>query len=116
MATGPAITEAEESQPGGVDTSDPKAVNRARKKAAREHRERLSVVGAVMEQGPGRLWLYELLAWCHIWQPSYVVGDSHATAFSEGQRNVGLRLLGDIMAAAPDLYVTMCKDGKAAYG
>lgn len=112
MVDHPAVAEAEAAAEVPFDTSDPVQVNTARKKAARKTRGKLDVVGAVMEQKEGRSWIYGMLADAHMWTPSYVRGDSHATAFQEGERNAGLRLLTDVMAAAPQLYVTMVAENK----
>ena len=99
---------------GGVsyDTSDPAVVNNARKKAGRQKREELSVVGALMETRQGRGWLYGMLERTHIFQPSFVPGDTHQTAFREGERNVGLMILADIQASAPQLYTVMVDEGR----
>lgn len=110
---GPAITEAEELAEQPYDTSDPVQVNAERKKSARLRRARLEMVKALMDIPAGRLWFYDHLEFCHMWSPSFVMGDPHATSFKEGERNIGNRLLADIMDAAPEKYVVMVQEGKA---
>lgn len=112
MADQPAITEAYAEAAVAYDTSDPKAVNKARKKAARSDRERHNVVASLMEIKEGRAWMNSMLECCHVFATSFVQGDPHASSFQEGERNIGLRLLADVMASAPDQYVTMCKEAK----
>jgi hypothetical protein len=41
----------------------------------------------------GRRVLYQILAWAHQWRPTFVAGKPDVSAFQEGERNVGLRLL-----------------------
>jgi hypothetical protein len=112
MADEAAITEAEDAAAVPYDTADPQVVNTARKKAARLRRGRLDVVAGLMGLAEGRAWVYDFLESCHCFSTSFVQGDPHATSFKEGERNPGLRLLADVMAAAPDQYVTMCKESK----
>lgn len=51
----------------------------------------------------------EVLEACHIFASSHT-GNALNTAFAEGERNIGLRLLNGIMAAAPDQYVQMMRE------
>ncbi len=100
---------------GVVDTSDPKSVNNARKKEARLAADRAKVVTAIMDITAGRLWLYELLAFCKMYTPAFspVNPDPCVTAFACGMQNVGLRVLAEIQAAAPKQYLTMIAEAKA---
>lgn len=41
----------------------------------------------------GKRVLYQILGWSHLWDPSFVAGESDTTAFKEGERNVALRIL-----------------------
>jgi hypothetical protein len=51
----------------------------------------------------------DLLEFCHIFSTTFTPSPTSA-AFNEGQRNVGLRLLNDIMSACPDHYVLMMRE------
>jgi hypothetical protein len=42
----------------------------------------------------GKRVLHTLLAWTHLYRSSVVAGDPHATHVLEGERNIGLRILG----------------------
>ena len=95
------------------DTADPAAVNAARKKDARKRRERLDVVAGLMDLKQGRAWMYGWMEACHIFQTSFLAGQPDATAFKEGERNIGLRILADVMAAAPEKYIVMMDEARA---
>lgn len=113
MADPVAENEAEEVSEEAYDSSDPKSVNDARKRSARKRRERLEMVRVAMSSENGRAWFYDLLEFCHMWTTSFQQNDPHFTSFREGERNIGLKVLADIMAASPDQYVTMVKEAKS---
>lgn len=98
--------------PDAYDSSDPVQVNKQRRKAGRKRVERLEFVKAMMAVREGRAWMYGHLEACHVFHTSFVAGDPHATSFRCGEHNVGLRLLADVMAAAPEQYVEMIKEAK----
>lgn len=104
------MVEAEDTLAVPYDTADPKQVNNARKAEARHRRTRLNVVAGLMDLKEGRAWMYGTLEACHIYQSPFFQGDPHNTSFRCGEHNVGLRLLADVMAAAPKQYVTMCEE------
>lgn len=110
MTDRPATIEAEDNLATPYDTADPAQVNAARKKDARHRRSRLDVVAGLMDLKEGRAWAHGFLDSAHIWTPSFVQGDPYATAFKEGERNMGLRFLADIMASAPARYVAMIEE------
>jgi len=111
MASEAARTEAASESAEPFDAFDPVQVNKARQKAARANRARQEVVAGLMSTKAGRLWIFDTLVGCHIFTPSFVQGDPGASAFRDGERNVGLKLMADIMASAPDLWVKMNKEG-----
>ena len=104
--------EAEEQPEKPFDASDPKQVNEARIKAGRAKTKRLRALEAIMELKETRRWMNDILVACHIFEPSFREGSSDGTAFREGERNVGNRLLADIMEACPDKYLVMLKEAK----
>lgn len=105
-----AKAEAESNAVVPYDSSDPAQVNKARKEAARRLRSHLEVVRTIMSTKQGRAWMYDKLSEAHIWTPSFAPGDQFVTAYKEGERNAGLKLLGDIQAAAPDQYIAMVNE------
>ena len=62
-----------------------------------------------MSTTAGRSWVYRLLEATHIYQTSRR-STPHDTYFAEGERNVGLRLLTDLMSYCPELYLQMLQD------
>lgn len=112
MANRAATAEATDLAKQPYDASDPQRVNSARKKAAREHREQLEVVGGLMDLKQGRAWLFGLMTRCHIFENCFRPGEADQTAFLLGERNVGLSVLAEIQEAAPDKYILMCEEAK----
>ena len=113
MADRAAIAEAEDVLTVPYDTADAATVNAARKKDARKRRERLDVVAGLMDLKQGRAWMHDFLAACHIFQTTFVAGQMDMSAFREGERNMGLRILADVMAAAPEKYIVMMDEARA---
>lgn len=95
------------------DAGDPIAVNNARKTAGRKRSQRLRVIEALMQHEDGRRWIYELLDRCHIYGNPLIQGDPYSTHFNIGEANIGRIILADVVAAAPEQYVTMCTEGKS---
>jgi hypothetical protein len=91
------------------DASDRSHVKDAERSARVSARERQQIVIAIMGQMGSRAWMHELLVNCHIFAPSFT-GEALTSAFNEGQRNIGLILMADIMSACPNLYVTMMEE------
>ncbi len=61
----------------------------------------------VIQSEQGKRVLWRLLETCGIFKSSFT--GSSETFFLEGQRNVGLKLLADIMRVDPDSYLKMYK-------
>ena len=91
------------------DASDRKAVRRAEKLAAIREREEAEFIVAAMNTRQGRAWFHNHLAACHIFQTTFTT-EALTSAFSEGQRSIGLRAYGDIMRHCPNHFVTMMQE------
>lgn len=92
------------------DAADPEQVERA-ERAAKRHEKAMRVVVATLLSTPdGRAWMWGHLVSGHIFEASFVAGDPHLTSFRDGERNAMLRLLGDVMRAAPEQYMLMAKE------
>lgn len=94
------------------NADDPKQVKAAKKKAEFNEALKYDVIKAVMSTVPGRQWIYEQLVSAHIFSTTFIQGSPDGSAFAEGERNYGLRLLADVQAAAPDLYMQMVNEAK----
>jgi len=66
---------------------------------------------AMMEHKETRAWIYNLLSSCRLYESNFATSGL-VMAHSEGQRNVGLMVLADIMRVAPQQYVLMLEENK----
>ena len=86
---------------------------RSLKRKAREARlaeaQRREVTFSIMSSPAGRVWVLDILEHCNIFATSFSV-NALQTAFREGQRDVGLRLLADIVSFSPDQYIQMMRE------
>ncbi|AVF16203.1 Uncharacterised protein [Enterobacter hormaechei] len=63
----------------------------------------------VMDSEQGRRIIWSLLEKGKVFAPCFA-GDSHLTAFNEGQRNLALVLFQRVMAHCPDQYLKMAAE------
>lgn len=91
------------------DASNRRHVADAAKQAKAAEAERLNIVRGIMSLRAGRAYIHDELAACHVFATSFTT-DALQMAFSEGERNRGLRLLNDVMAACPDEYIDMMRE------
>src|SRR6185369_17682745 len=61
----------------------------------------------VLNTRAGRKYIWNILVMCGVNQLSYHRGDTHETAFREGERNIGNRILADIMDCNAEIYAIM---------
>lgn len=97
----------------GFDTSDEEEVARRNRTLARREKDHREVVAALMATPQGRAWVWDFLAGAHVYQTSFHT-DSNSMAFREGERNVALMVLAQIMAAAPKAYLLMFAENSNA--
>jgi hypothetical protein len=107
-ATDQADTTAVPAEP--FDASDEAQVNRRKRDAGRRKKEAGDVLVNLLAKPAGRAWLWGLMAATHMFETSFVQNDPTASAFREGERNIGLRILGEVMRIAPDSFVLMMKE------
>ena len=91
------------------NASDTRAIRRATKAAKQAEAERRGVVFSIMASPAGRSWMHDRLVRCHVFTSSFS-NQSLAMAFAEGERNIGLQDLNDIMQFAPDQYIQMMRE------
>lgn len=96
------------------DANDEKQVKKAKKKAEFDEALKLDVIRQVMGSAPGRTWIYGMLEECHIYGNPFIPGQPDVTAFNLGEANRGKRLLADVQAASPELYLTMLQEAKSS--
>ena len=93
------------------DASDEQHVDRRRKAAGKKAHAEKEFLMLAMADRAGRAWLWKLISGCGIFCTSFTA-DPYKTAFQEGQRNIGLMVLGEIMSTAPELYSLMYEENK----
>jgi hypothetical protein len=92
-----------------LDLSDERHVRqRSRNVKARENTQ-AQVLRNLMASIDGREWMYELLALCHVYQTSFSA-DALWMAKAEGERTIGLQLIGQIQVSCPEAYLQMMKE------
>lgn len=78
-----------------------------------EEEELISHITKVLSTEQGRSYLYTILERCHIFHTSFVPGSPAAdVAFREGERNVGLQILNDLMLVDRDILSKLLKERK----
>lgn len=70
----------------------------------------------VLSNIKGRRVIWRFLALCRVFRESYVPKDANHTAFQEGKRDIGLRLLHEIQSANPKAYSQMEDEKLSEYG
>lgn len=91
------------------NAAERKHVRIAEKESKLHERQRKEIITGIMSVAPGRSWMLERLEQTHVFSSSFN-GNALHMAFAEGERNVGLQLLNDIMVACPDYYVVMMRE------
>jgi hypothetical protein len=64
----------------------------------------------LMNQREGRRFVWRLLQSCHLYESSFT--GTSATFFREGERNVGLAVLADIVRLCPELHARMAGESQ----
>lgn len=99
------------------NAAEPAHIRDAERSARQAELERHEVLRGIMSVGPGRKWMWDLLVSAHMFSSSFSTS-ALQMAFTEGERNIGLRLMVDLQAACPQLYQTMVQEanerGRAA--
>ena len=97
------------------DASDRKQVRKAEKEARQSELVRADIVKGLMSQPLGRAYVYDRLATSHIFNSSFST-EPLRMAFSEGERNIGLQLLADLLAFCPHQFTLMLQERNAEDG
>ena len=86
-----------------------KEIRRKEKSARLVEKTRGSVIIELMSTTNGRNYVWDQLASAHVFSTSYSP-DALQMAFSEGERNSGLRLLNDIIDWCPEQFIQMMRE------
>lgn len=82
----------------------------AKARAEQEARWEIEDLAWLLSSKRGRRVMWRLLTNAGVYRLSYTQGDASATAFNEGQRNLGLRLLSLIMTHCSEAYASMVQE------
>ena len=91
------------------NAADLKKIRAAQRAAKIVEDERRLVILNLMSSPAGRNYVFDSLTRCHCFSTSYSPS-ALAMAFAEGERNIGLQLLTDVMRFAPDQYIQMTRE------
>lgn len=95
-------------QASPFDANDPVDIAEAEKSASQARSKKLRIVEAIMSSEDGRAWMFDLLGSnCHIFSDNPMRDTPERNGRFEGERAVGLRVLEEIMAAAPEMFWKM---------
>lgn len=91
-----------------LDPVDQEVIDEAEKKINSLNAKKLRVVEAIMSNEDGRAWMYDVLGGnCHVFSDNPMRDTPERNGRFEGERAVGLRLLEEIMSAAPEMFWRM---------
>lgn len=97
------------------DAGEQHSVETRAKRAKRQQRERDTALGALLDLREGRALVWELLSRSHIMHTSVMPGQTpEMTAFREGERNIGLALLHDVLRVRPSAFAQMQTEAQQA--
>lgn len=89
------------------NAADEEQVREARKKEKRRSERDEQDILHVIAERPGRRLLWRFISDCGVFQSNPV-----GNLFQEGRRDVGLKILAELMAAAPETYIQMMKEAR----
>jgi len=98
------------SDPLVKNAADAEQVKEAGVKEKFGRKQELNDVYNILAIPSGRRWVWRVLSDCGVFKSSFT-GNS-TTFFNEGRRDIGLRILADVMEANPDAYVQMAKEAQ----
>lgn len=91
------------------NANDRKQIRDAKRMARLDDRARQATISSIMSTSTGRQYVYNLLSRCHMFGTSFST-NALSMAFAEGERNIGLALVADIMPICSEQYITMIRE------
>lgn len=92
------------------DTQEEPRARSSRQQVINEQLVEDEFIRNALKNRTGRKFFWRWLERLHIFEVSYVQGSFDSTAFREGERSIGNRLLADIVRVAPESYIEMMKE------
>lgn len=93
------------------DASDPDQVAKRKGDEKRQREREVNDLRAVLQTDQGRRVMWRLLEHCGVFRSTFT-GHGARDAFNEGARNVGLFVMGELIAADPDALTAMMQESK----
>jgi hypothetical protein len=84
--------------------------NLSKKRQEQRQEATQAVIAALMDKIEGRQWLYIQLDVCGVFATPFAPGKADVTAYLCGLQDMGHKLLGDIMATAPEQFHLMLQE------
>ena len=91
------------------DLGEKKDVKARTKRVGKKARSLDETLRGIMGTGIGRAWIWSILSTCRSFEMEAPT-DAVAMAFRNGERNVGICLLSDVMRVAPHEFVDMMRE------
>lgn len=92
------------------NAADGEQVRRAGQKERYARKERLDDMRLILATEQGRRFIWDILTQCNMFRSCFT--GSSETYYLEGQRDIGLMLMADVMAAEADKYVLMAREAQ----
>lgn len=93
-----------------VNSADEKQVQQAEKRVKKQINQDVADIRWLMSEKQGRRVVWRLLADAGIFSASFVARDASLTAFNEGRRNYGTKLLVTVMKECNKQYLLMVEE------
>jgi hypothetical protein len=91
------------------NAANTKHIRDAKRADRQRENERGEIISRIMASQSGRFYFYDRLVRSHVFETSFS-RDGLQTAFNEGERNIGLQDLLDIVRYCPDQYILMMRE------
>ena len=94
------------------NAADKNQVQEGDRKEKSQREKELDDLFWVLSTQTGRRFIWRWLSFCGIFASSFSGEQSLTMAYLEGQRNVALRLIADLMETRPEAFIEMIKENK----
>jgi len=98
-------------KPYTANSTDEKSIESSKKRVSQKKLLEESDVKSVLELDSGRRYVWRLLERCGIFRSGYV-GGSEQLFFIEGRRDIGQKILNDILEIDPIIFTRMVEENK----
>jgi len=93
------------------DPNNPRHVEESRTLDQLEVQADVAALKELLNLKSGRRYIWKWLGRCGVFKSSFDTSGS-VTFFKEGQRDIGLKILAEVTAVDPDMFLQMMKENK----